>query len=172
MTASAPLDRIRTPEVVDDLVVEPAAVAWARRLRADLSADAPVATVADRDLRAVAADLRADHVALWGADGDAYVVLGASGFSAGARRMRLATDYPVVNVCRGTGGRLLRDDDNHLGPRAPGLPGSSSTAYAMVMLDDAGPVTLLTCSGRELDDATVDAVCALVRDQLAGEARV
>ncbi len=152
---------------VEDLVVEPASVAWHRRLVTELPPGSPAEMVADRLAQLVADELGADHVALWGLDGVDYAVLGASGFSAGARRMRLPVDYPVVNVCRGTGARLLRTPATHVGPRAPGLPGSSSNAYAMVMLDDAGPVALLTMSGRHLGTDEVDAVCDLVARLLA-----
>ena len=163
--AIAPLDGGTTP-VIDDVVVEPAAVVWSRRLAAELPPNAPFETIADRVAELVGDELRADHVALWSPDGDAYVVLGAVGFSVGARRIRLAMDFPVLNVCRATGGRLLRTDRDHPGPKAPGLPGSSSAAYAMVMLDDAGPVGLLTLSGRRLDDDALDAVCEFVAGQL------
>lgn len=149
-------------ERLDDLVVEPAAVTWSRRLASTLPGGASPGLVADATAQLVAEELGADHVAYWAREDGEYVVLGASGFSAGARRIRLADDYPVVNVCRGSGGRLLRDDDNHHGPRAPGLPGSSSRAYAMVMLDTAGPVELLTISGRALTEDEVDAACDVV----------
>lgn len=158
---SAPLQP-RSVAEVDDVIVEPAAVAWHRRLATDLPPGSPTELIADRVVQLVADELTADHVALWHLDGDDYAVLGAAGFSAGARRMRLPVDYPVVNVCRGTGGRLLRGPETHVGPRAPGLPGSSSNAYAMVMLDDAGPVSLLTMSGPRLGTDEVDAVCDLV----------
>lgn len=147
---------------LDEVVVEPASTAWHRRLTAELPPDATTDQAAGQVADLVATELRTDHVALWGREGEEYVVLGATGLSAGARRMRLATDYPVVNVCRGMGGRILRDPDTHHGPRAPGLPGSSSTAYAMLLLDGAGQVEMVTMSGRRLLAEEVDAVRDLV----------
>ena len=138
-----------------DLVVEPASVTWARRVGRGRRPDESVGEFAQGIAEVLAEDLRAEHVALWGDDGEDHVVLGAVGLSTGARRMRLSRTFPVVNVARNLGGTLRRDDDNHLGPRAPGLPGSSSPAYAMLLLDDAGPVTLVTVSARTLTDGEV-----------------
>lgn len=143
-----------------DLVVEPAHIAWRRTLTsstprtADELATAVVGLLAD--------ELRTDHVALWRQEGDEYTVLASCGLSTGAQRMRLADDYPVLNVARGLGGTLRRDEDNHLGPRAPGLPGSSSKAYAMLLLDHADPVALFTASGRELGEGAVSEVRRLL----------
>lgn len=145
------------------LVVEPAAVTWARHLAPWLRPNTSEAEVAERIAVVLADDLRAHHVALCRVDGDDYVVLGSSGLSAGARCMRLSQRHPVVNVCRGFGGTLRRDEDDQ-GPRAPGLPGSSSPAYAMLMLDDAGPVDLVTISASRLSAGQVDQVRRLLED--------
>lgn len=142
--------------VATDVVVEPAHVAWWRRLDDGLTHTMDELATAVVDL--LVEELRADHVALWCQEDREYAVLASSGLSAGAQRMRLPDDYPVVNVARGLGGTLRRDQDNHAGPRAPGLPGSSSRAYAMMLLDDAGPVALFTASGRELGEGAVSEV--------------
>lgn len=155
-------DRSLRPDGTVDLVVEPASVAWARRLGRGRHPNEPVGEFAQRIADVLAEDLRAEHVALWADDGDDHVVLASVGLSSGAQRMRLSRSFPVVNVARNLGGTLRRDDDNHHGPRAPGLPGSSSPAYAMLLVEDAGPVTLVTASAKALADGEVAQVRALL----------
>lgn len=161
MTA-APFGQRGQQQIADDVIVEPAAVVWERRLRAELPSSAPPATVAERTARLIGEELAAHHVALWTLDepahDPAYVVMGATGLSRGAMEIRLAVDFPLVNVCRGSGGRLIRDEGSHHGPRAPGLPGSSSPAYAMLMLDGTTPVHLVTMSAPRIAEDAVDAV--------------
>lgn len=140
-----------TPDI--DVLVEPAHIAWRRRL-AD-NAHGTVSELARAVVGLLTDELRADHVALWRREDDEYTVLASRGLTTGAQRMRLADDYPVVNVARGLGGTLRRDNENHIGPRAPGLPGSSSNAYAMLLLDGAGPVALLTAGGKALGEGAV-----------------
>lgn len=155
MATPQPLkDPLHTDEIAD-LVVEPASLGWMRRLGRGRHPHEPLADYAQRIVDVLADELRAQHVALWTDAGDEFVVLASTGLSTGARAMRLSHTFPVVNVARNLGGRLRRDADNHHGPRAPGLPGSSSPAYAMVLLDGAGPVSLLTISAKALTDGEV-----------------
>lgn len=155
MATPQPLkDPLHTDETAD-LVIAPAFVAWSRRLGRGRHPHEPVADFGQRIVDLLTEELSAQHVALWTDDGDEYVVLASTGLSTGAQQMRLSHSFPVVNVARNLGGTLRRDADNHHGPRAPGLPGSSSPAYAMVMLDHAGPVTLLTVSAKALGDGEV-----------------
>lgn len=164
MASLQPLqDPLHTDEAAD-LVIEPAALAWARRLGRGRHPHEPVADFGQRIVDLLTDELRAQHVALWADDGDEFVVLASTGLSAGARQMRLSHGFPVVNVARNLGGTLRRDDDNHHGPRAPGLPGSSSPAYGMLLLDDAGPVSLLTISAKSLTDGEVDQLRTLMQD--------
>lgn len=127
---------------------EATATAWHRRLLAALPPLTSVPALAKDVAAAVADEVDADHVALWEADGDGYRPLGAVGLSAGARRMRLAPTHPVVQLARAHDGILHRGVDD-VGARAPGLPGSASATYTMVLLDD-GPIAAITLSGRDL----------------------
>lgn len=155
-------DRMRVLD--DDLVVEPASVAWARRLNEDSGALATVHDLATDTARLLAHELRADHVALWAVDRDDFVILGAQGLNPRLRRTRLPSDDPAVTWTLASNGlrRWTLTGPDRL-PRTTAVPDSRSSDYAMLAFDDDDPVDLVTVSGVELGDGAVTEVRRLMR---------
>lgn len=134
----------------------------AARLREGLARAGSVSEAADTVARTLLEAYEADHVALWLQHGAEYRVLGGAGLSEGARGTHLPYEHPVLHLARANRGTLVRDAREE-GGWAPGLPGSSSPTYAMVLLhQEGGPADLLTVSGPRFDGSTVEQVRNLV----------
>ena len=121
------------------------------------------ASLAERLAEAIRVDHRADHVCLWGPFGDDHVVLGVVGGGSAAHDIRLRRDHPVLLAARAADGRFLRGPDEEP-PHAPGLPGSWSMIFGVVVVDEGpGPVDVVTISGPAVTAATLEDVRDLFR---------
>lgn len=147
----------------DDLVVEPAVTAWTRRLREWLEPGTPVPVLAERTAALLATELDAHHVALWTREYGAHVVLGASGLNPGARRTRIPEDAMAIEPHYKAGEVLRWDEGGTAGTRPRGLPGTYSPVYGLVLLDGAGPVSLLTVSGPAVSAVAMQEAISLLQ---------
>lgn len=120
------------------------------------------ASLAERLAEAIRVEHRADHTCLWTRHGDDHVVLGVVGGGSAAHDIRLHDDHVVLESARQSDGRFLRGPDEEP-PHAPGLPGSWSMTFGVVVLDEPGPVDVVTISGPAITAATLEHVRDLFR---------
>ena len=151
-----------TARPTDPTAPAPLTEALARQLAESLGRTGSEQQAADTAAALLLLAYAAEHVALWRRQGGHYVVLGSAGLSDGAQRMELSEDHPVVQMTQARDGTLVHDEAEE-GSWAPGLPGSRAPVYVMVdTAAQAGPVDLVTASGRRLGEATAAQLHVLV----------
>lgn len=142
--------------LVDEPVLEPAAETWARRLEAKRTLCIDTGQLAHHAAAIIGRDLDLTQVAFWQREYGEYVVLGGFGLNPAARRRRVPAIDPALEGITASWRRW--DATAHDPPRSTWLPGNTAPDLCVLVIDDDGPIDLVTLAGEVVSDTAIIAV--------------